>query len=174
MFSKKNTWFACLLFLFNPAAGAASPCKEALVYAEKNLSKIGRLEVNEEGYVYVNIEDHYIHDLIAFIEDQGFEKPPYFENSSLVGAHITVIYPEEATTYHLYQLSERGKSIRFKPKECIVVDAEKTGRKELEGVDKICLITIDAPELEKIRKKYGLPKPSHEFHITIGVHRENK
>ena len=54
--------------------------------------------------------------------------------------------------------------ISFIPKKCQVV--HPPGWKE---VDQVYFIVVDAPWLDQIREKYGLPKSKYAFHITIGV-----
>jgi hypothetical protein len=36
-------------------------------------------------------------------------------------------------------------------------------------MDEVYFVEVESPELDRLRKKYGLPKREYEFHITIGV-----
>ncbi|HEY2810429.1 MAG TPA: hypothetical protein VGJ00_03460 [Rhabdochlamydiaceae bacterium] len=136
--------------------------KEVLRYAEIHLPHWGILK-ERNGFVFVAIDAGYIYKLIHFISDEGFEEPPYFGLPDSAGAHITVIYPNEVEKYHLGKIKECGKRIYFTLQECQVVHPLK-----LAEVEELYLITVDVPELEKIRKKYGLPPAEYPFHITIG------
>lgn len=139
------------------------PCYELIDFAKQHLSNHGILK-NSGAFVYVDIDDQYIHKLISFIQEQGFDKPSYFENSDLVGAHITVIYPDEMKEYGIKEIRECGQEIAFALKECQIAHPPKW--KEGENV---FILLVEAPELDRIRQKYGLPKRVYDFHITIGV-----
>jgi len=69
----------------------APSCPVILNYIDKNLPHHGTLK-NSKGFVYVDLDDEYVHKLITFIQQDGFQEPPYFGDAALIGAHITVIY----------------------------------------------------------------------------------
>jgi len=141
----------------------APACELILEYIQRQLPHCGVLK-NSEGFVYVNVDDEYVHKLVSFIKDEGFEEPPYFGDAGLVGAHITVIYPDEVKKYGIKEIQECGKTINFTPKKCQVVRPPKW-----EKIDQVYFVVVEAPELDQIREKYGLPKREYDFHITIGV-----
>lgn len=141
-------------------------CPKILGYAKKHLPEDGILKSSQE-FVYVDIDDAYIHHLISFLKEDGFEEPEYFGTPDLVGAHITVIYPHEIKEYGMKHIAECGKRISFSPKECKMAHPPK-----LESIENVYFIVVDAPELDRIRKKYGLPHREHDFHITIGIKRK--
>jgi len=134
-----------------------------LEYIQGQLLHYGILK-NSDKFIYVDVDNEYIHKLISFIQDDGFIEPPYFGTSDLVGAHISVIYQEEMGKYNLDEIKECGNTISFIPKGCQII--RPVSWPEMEQV---CFIVVESPELDRIRKKYGLPKGEHEFHITIGV-----
>lgn len=138
-------------------------CSPILDYIHENLSCHGTLE-NSDGFVYVDVDDRYIRELIKFIKKEGFEEPPYFGRSDLVGAHITVVYPEEMKKYNVQCIEECGTSIQFIPRSCQIVHPPRW-----EEIDEVYFIVVDVPQLDDLRKKYGLPKREYDFHITIGV-----
>ncbi|HSX26391.1 MAG TPA: hypothetical protein VLE89_05225 [Chlamydiales bacterium] len=141
-------------------SGAENP---VLDYSKIQLPHTGVLKTNGQ-FVYVDLDDDYIHKLVPLIEEEGFEEPPYFGSPGLVGAHISVIYDEEMELYSLPPIQELGETIHFQVKECKIVSPPK-----MKGVDKVYFIVVEAPELNRIREKYGLPKREHQFHITVGV-----
>lgn len=114
--------------------------------------------------MYVDLDDAYIHKLVTFIQDKGFEEPPYFGNGNLVGAHISVIYPSELEKGEIEKIQEFGEEIHFEIKACEVVHPPKW-----QGIDEVYIIVVESPELDRIRMKYGLPAKKYDFHITIGV-----
>jgi Swiss Army Knife, 2H phosphoesterase domain len=128
-----------------------------LTYVEERLPHSGTLKATER-LVYVDVDDAYIHELIGLIPD--FEEPPYFGKQG-VGAHITVIYPDEKCA--ISEIEECGETIDFFPKGCIAVHPPNW-----KEVEEVYLLIVEAPELDRLREKYGLPARQYDFHITIG------
>jgi len=133
---------------------------QALEFALEYLPQTGILQQDETGFVYIDIDDAYIHALIPFLKEEGFEKPPYFERANGHGAHISVIYANEGITS---ELEERGSLIAFQIKECQIVHPPQWPDFEF------LLITLECPILDAIRQKYGLPPTKYAYHITIGI-----
>lgn len=124
---------------------------------------VGVLRENEEGFVYIDIDDRFIHDLVRFIESEGFEAPPYF-GPGRIGAHISVICKDEEK---YGPIEECGQIFSFTPVACQVVHPP-----HWTGVEEVYLIEVDVPGLDLIREKYGLPQKEFPFHIAIGVKRK--
>jgi hypothetical protein len=144
-------FFVCSCF-------AAVPHEERVLdYAEKTLPHSGVLK-KSNGFVYVDVDDAYIHELISFIQEEGFEEPPYFGKPPLCGAHISVMYAHE--TDDINDVEECGETMDFTIRQCMVWHS-------FSGKE-IYVILVDAPRLNGIRKKYGL-SPDADFHITLGV-----
>ncbi len=163
----KKIFMKCLIlvmvvFCNNCLAQEVPSCSRILNYVENHLPHCGILK-NLDGFVYVDLDDEYIHKLVSFIQEDGFEEPPYF-GKGLVGAHITVIYPEELKKFIIGEIQECGEAIDFTTKKCEVVYPSRW-----QGIDEVYLITVRSSKLDRIREKYGLPKQEYEFHITIGV-----
>lgn len=153
-----------LILLCSVAIAKEDPsCAPMLDYIQKNMQTSGTLR-NANGFVYVDVDDAYVHELIQFIQKEGFEEPPYFDGPGLVGAHITVVYPEEMKKYGVKSIEECGTSIYFTPRTCQIVHPPRW-----QEIDEVYFIVVDAPQLDNLRKKYGLPKREYDFHITIGV-----
>lgn len=141
-----------------------APFSEAVLkYTQNNLPNFGTLK-NANGFVYLDIDNKYIHELIQFIEKSGFQKPPYFEDIDVLGAHITVIYPNEMKQYNIQQIDETGLTIFFQPVECKLV-TPPNGKE----MGEVYFLVVDSPQLDQIREKYGLPNREDKFLITIGV-----
>lgn len=121
----------------------------------------GTLGEAENGFVYLHIDDAFIHDLIKFIEPDGFIEPPYFGKPGLIGAHISVFYADEPRTG---LIEEIGQTFSFSPAQCKII--QPPNWPEVEGV---YIIEVDSPELDAIRQKYGLGPRELGFHITIGI-----
>jgi hypothetical protein len=139
--------------------------KEIIEYIENHLVQAGTLKKTPEGFVYVDVDDDYIRQLISFIQNDGFEEPPYFDGPEGVGAHISVLSKEEGKDL---EIEELGQSIQFK-----VLGCQRVHPPQFKGVQEVYFITVEAPDLDLLRNRYELPKGLYEFHITIGVKRIN-
>lgn len=151
-----------LAVLCGGSAQEAPACSAILNYIQETLPQSGVLK-ESEGFVYVDVDDAYIHKLILFIQQEGFEEPPYF-GDGLVGAHISVMDPGEVEKYGVGKIQEFGERVDFVLKECHVVHPP-----QWREIDEVYFVAVEAPELDRIREKYGLPKKLYDFHITIGV-----
>jgi hypothetical protein len=167
-----NTYI-CLLAsvfgIFHQIQPAVKPyyTEKMLNFIFTRLPKHGILRKDEQGMVYVNIDNNYIYKLLEFIKQEKFQAPPYF-GEGMHGAHITVMNPEEVLYYAIGDIKECGHVIKFEPKDCKIVHPETWAKGE-----QAYLITVEAPILHQLREKYGLPKNKYDFHITIGVKPKN-
>ena len=140
--------------------------REILDFAERNLPTVGVLKQDERGFVYVDLPDSYIYDLYPMIQEAGVEIPPYFDFEGAYGAHISVILSAEALPTGA--LEEVGNTVSF-----TITDCQSVKPFGWAGIDKVYFLTVECPELEKLREKYGLSSKinGHEFHITIALKR---
>lgn len=167
--------FCCFFFTISAAepAGygvpllppAPSPRWEQVVdFAQQTLPLEGQLVAKSDGYVYLKVDDRYIHLLFPLLglKEEGFQEPPYFRRKDAPGAHISVIYAGE----HIAP-KELGQTFHFTLKRIILVKASK--------FKTYAVLQVNSPELEKLREKYGLsPKLfGHEFHISIAQKTEH-
>lgn len=134
----------------------------------KTVPLYGKLKQANDGYVYVDVSNNFINGIFPLIRDPDAEKPPYFEAKyQKVGAHISVIKSEEAEM--LEDIEEIGEEFAFK-----LGPLKSTEPEGWDDMDRVWFIQLEAPELEQLRKKYGLSKKlnGHEFHITVAVKRK--
>lgn len=131
---------------------------EVVQYAKEKLPHEGVLMSNSHGYVYLKVDDAYIHQLFPMlkIKGEGYREPPFFRRKNSPGAHISVFYSNE----HIHP-KELGEKFSFKIKKMAVVKQKRA---------KYLVLQVESPELERLREKYGLgPKLyGHEYHISIG------
>ena len=135
-------------------------CPEFLKEVRENFPLKGILKQESDGFTYVDLDDRYIHELIGQLPREGFKEPDYF-GPGLIGAHITVIMPDEWSSVR--GVEECGTEVSFSLKGCEIVHPKR------EDIDEIFLITLTAPFLEALRSKYGLLKCMFDFHITLGI-----
>ncbi|MBX7066223.1 MAG: hypothetical protein K1X28_03225 [Parachlamydiales bacterium] len=121
----------------------------------------GTLGQCEDGFVYLDLDDAFVHDLVKYIEPDGFVEPPYFDKTGLIGAHISVFYAKEAPQGLIEEL---GQTYSFTPTHCMAVQPL-----HWDGIEEVYIIEVESPELDALRAKYGLQPWEFGFHITIGV-----
>ena len=149
-----------LVFISFTSACYAFLHTDIKTYIEQNLPIEGILEQTENGFVYVKVSDNYIYELHKFIQNEGYIFPPYF-GENFVGAHITVINSKDSPEM---MIEELGLLVTFKIVGCEIVYPQT-----LQGVEVAYILTVNAPILDAIRRKYGLPEPLFPYHITVGV-----
>ena len=129
-------------------------------YAKTTLPQEGVLIQKSDGFVYLKVDDQYIHALLPLLnlQSQGFKEPPYFRKNDSPGAHISVFYSDEIE----HPLKEKGRFFPFELKNIVIVSPRR-------GIQ-YAVLQVESPALEQLRKKYGKPSKlhGHEFHITLG------
>ncbi len=132
--------------------------QEAINYAKENLPMEGELKIKSSGFVYLKVDDDYIHTLFPMLglKAEGFKEPPYFRTKEAPGAHISVFYEDE----HIVP-TEIGQYFHFELKQITIIKTSKD--------TSYAILQVESPELEKLREEYGLsPKLfGHEFHISL-------
>ena len=125
----------------------------------------GILKQTDDGYIYLSVSNDVIHGLFSLIDEENIEKALYGD----IGAHISVMNEDEFEEE--IKIGEIGKEFVFKLGK--FHSTEPDGWDEME---RVWFITCISPELEKLRKKYGLPKTyknmGHEFHCTIAIRKK--
>jgi hypothetical protein len=133
-----------------------------LMRAAKQLQCYGKLARSDNNLIYLDVDDAYIHQLFPFLKKEQIKKPDYFKEGS-VGAHISVIYPEEPAVIMDKYL---GKEYHFKIKELVTAEIHSKNYH---------VLLVDSPMLEQLRNNHDLPSKLNfknyfiDFHITIGV-----
>jgi hypothetical protein len=128
-----------------------------LSYAKEKLQNQGTLQQTSDGFTYLKVSDKYISELIKQVARPGFELPT--AQISVDGAHIAVIQGNEAKNIKLLEL---GQTVNFKPLGFYTI---------VQHDKEYFMLAVEAPDLAKLRKKYGLTAQpdNHAFNITIGV-----
>ena len=133
-----------------------------LIRAGLHLASNGKLALSDKNFLYLDIDDEYIHQLFPLLQNQQAKKPDYFGEKS-VGAHVTVIYPKENKIINRNDLDQEHHFIIEE-----IVTAEL-------GEKIYYILLVDSPSLLQLRRRYNLSDKlsfkgySIGFHITIGV-----
>ena len=130
----------------------------------KEVKLKGQLEQTKDGFVYVDVPDEIVHGFSAAIDNPDTKKPPYWTKSfNKVGAHISVISKDDAKDL---DINEIGTEIEY-----TLDNMRHLNPAGWDEMSRVYFISVKSPQLESIRKKYGLPAKDHghEFHITVAV-----
>ncbi|KAF3361675.1 Uncharacterized protein PHSC3_001798 [Chlamydiales bacterium STE3] len=131
---------------------------QLLNYAKNNFPLEGRLVTQPDGFTYIKVDDRYIVELFPLLglKEEGFLAPPYFRTKDAPGAHISVFYVDEHVAPE-----EVGQTFRFDLEQIVIVQPSHDTR--------YAVLQVKAPELEQLRKKYGLTPKLHnqEYHISL-------
>jgi hypothetical protein len=130
----------------------------------------GEGTIQQSGdYCYLNIDDRYIHQIYPMlVKYDHVDKPDYFSVPNGIGAHISVIYPEEMVKI---LPSSVGQKHVFSV--CSLFKAQYEGKEYF-------ALSIMSPSLSAFRQLHYLtPRPIWKrqevmFHITVGVRNQNK
>ncbi len=137
---------------------------EIIDYITETLPLYGNLNCDDRGFIYLDIVNEYIYELLPFLETSGVQPPPYFDGIFHNGAHVSVaLISEKYLTPDIQSLQEE---ISFSITGCYFVEPQNWT-----DIEKLWFLTIDSPKLLEIREELGLsPKiDGREFNITIGV-----
>lgn len=137
--------------------------KKVMDWAQTHLSQTGVLKEGKDGFVYLKVDDNYVHQLFPLLDYPGYVEPPYFRRSDSPGAHISVFYVDERN--RTGPIKEIGQTFSFKIARIALVPPHK--------YKEWIVMQVEAPELEKLREKYGVSPllKNHEFHITLAKRR---
>lgn len=151
-----------ILFLFSCYAnsyvvnGLKIHNPDLLQYVQSYMPKTGILQVSNNGYVYLDLDNNYLGEILKQLKDSRYLLK---RNVNNIGAHILVMHNAESKGK---QIKEIGQQFKFKPLGFYTVVMDEY---------EYFMLAIDAPELANLRQKYGLnPKVNgHAFNIIVGV-----
>jgi hypothetical protein len=127
----------------------------------------------ESTYCYLKIDDRFILESFPRIKEkikEEIELPTYFSTLS-IGAHISIIYPEEIKTEGMkdnLKNENQDSLLAFDISQLIKISVfNKT----------YYVLSVISPSLEAVRKKHSLPSSLNfkgllvPFHITLAIKR---
>ncbi len=127
----------------------------------------GILKQKDNGYLYIEVCKDFIAEALPLIDAQGKIVPPrHYTSKKGIGAHISLMYENEQILNEIWEIKELGQEFTFTVMELRTVKLNKNNK-----MQKLWLVAVIAPELEKLRESYGLSSKlkNHDFHITIGI-----
>ena len=138
-----------------------------------SLKLSGRLIGSQSGWVLLEVPNAVVRGFFAALDVPGIELPPGSSGGGL-RAHISVMRKDEVDSIGgLQKITELGKHFYYQVGELQEVKTEGW-----EDIERAWFLSARSPELEKLRKSYGLtPEPerdgeTYHFHITVAVRRK--
>lgn len=154
-------YFFLFLFILSPLAAKEDHRVEdqpVAIEKAKALLGYGTLKQKENGFVYLDVSNEFIKEILPLLDHEGELRPPPMASRS-VGAHISVFYEKENIVP-----GELGSDFSFDVKEIRSFTLNTR-----DGLKKLWVMAVHSPELENLRKAYGCtPKLNgHDFHISL-------
>ena len=155
---------ACFFSVF-----AATPIvldsPQVLTFAKTKLPHEGILKQTLDGFLYVELPEEYVFELIPLISTGSACPPPYFDKGK-IGAHISVAYSEEMESIRPSKIPYLGKKVFFS-----IRNLEKVELQNSKLGSEVYFLTVESPQIAEIRSSLDLPPKikSYGFHITIAV-----
>ncbi len=126
----------------------------------------GRLVASKSGWGLLEVPNAIVRGLFAALHEPGVELPP--NKAGSLNAHISVFTKADVEAIGgVDKLTERGKVFKYQLGP--VQSVQPKGWKEMSLV---YFVQVRSPELQALRKSYGLtplPNGDHDFHITLAV-----
>jgi hypothetical protein len=148
---------------YKQAAKATSP-------TSVSYSLAGRLYISRNGWGMISVPNALVRGAFDALDEIGAQLP--YNEDGVLNAHISVFRPEEVQKIGPASITERGHLFHYSLGR--LAEVTPAG---WPGVGKAWLIEVKSPELEALRKSYGLTplmnNNKHQFHITIGIRRRN-
>jgi hypothetical protein len=140
--------------------------------AGKSPLLIGRLYRSRTGFGLLTVPNALGIGIFKSLREPGLELP-ISESFKRYNAHITVFHPDEINEIEASgrKISEWNHEFEYRPTILKVFEP-----KGWEGVSRCWVQQVASPDLQTLRKTYGLtplPKGDHEFHITVGIRKKH-
>lgn len=143
--------------------------KQAADTPELVYNLVGQL-YHTQGWILLSVPNALVRGYYAAMREPGIELPPGPHGDDL-NAHISVIRPDELTKIGgPDRVTERGKQFTYTTGRTYTVEPEWP------DVAKVWYLRVHSPELQTLRRSYGLSSLPNEgqfdFHITLAVRRK--
>ncbi len=150
----------------HPGNETQAGCKVAAA-TELSYSLKGKLYLSKSGWILMAVPNAIGHGAFQALHEAGAELPMK-DSTGQYSAHVSVIRPEEVEQLGgPGKITERGEQFGYTLGA--VRSCDPAGWPE---VSRCWMIEVRSPELEKLRKSYGLsalPKVDFKFHVTFAI-----
>lgn len=148
--------------------GATVALLKAAATASPAYALHGRIYLSNSGWLLMSVPNALVRGAFDALHEPGAELPP---GPSGLNAHVSVMSKEEVERVGADRITERGHYARY-----MITGLKEVVPSGWQDMSKVWFLEVRSPELEKIRKSYGLPPiPSGDrpFHITLAVRRKH-
>lgn len=129
----------------------------------------GTLYLSSTGWLLLSVPNALVQGLFTSLRVPGVELPPSGPDGKL-NAHITVMTKSEVARIGADKINERGKQFHYTVGRFVEVDPDGWP-----DISSAYLLTVFAPELQALRRSYGLSSIPAEgtkpFHVTCAIRR---
>lgn len=129
----------------------------------------GRLYLSPSNWLMLSVPNSVVRGFFDALHEPGAEL--WLDSRGKLEAHISVMRSEEVEAIGPDNITERGHTFGY------TLGPLKKVNPPMPGYNAVWFITVKSPELEALRKSYGLTKRpmnnEYEFHITIGRRKVN-
>jgi hypothetical protein len=133
---------------------------------------VGKLYKSNSGWILLKVPNAFVRGIFDSMDEPGIELPPRdSEEDQRLNAHISVMRPEELESIGgPNNVTERGRDFRY-----TIGKMKSFNPRGWAAMSKCWVMEVKSPELEKLRKSYGLTAipgdGGYPFHITVAVRR---
>lgn len=130
---------------------------------ENSYSMHGKIYLSSSGWLLLSVPAALVRGAFDALNEPGIELYKY-EGS--FNPHITIMTSDEVTSIGADNITDRGHTANYR------ISGLKHVKPSGKDISRVWFLEVKSPDLEKIRKSYGLtplPKGDHQFHITIGA-----
>jgi len=122
----------------------------------------GRLYVTPGGWLMLSVPNAVVRGLYDALREPGAE---LWLHDGKLNAHISVMHADEVTEIGAENITERGHEFSY------TLGQLKQVNPDMPGYNAVWFVEVKSPELEQLRKSYGLSKRprnnEYQFHITV-------
>jgi hypothetical protein len=129
----------------------------------------GLLYLDQSGWLLLGVPNPLVRGVYAALRAPGVELPPSDTREGLQ-AHISVMTKDEVDLVGPDRVNERGKQFHYTLGRLYEVEPD-----DWPGVDRVWYVRVHSPELQQLRRSYGLSSlpggGEKDFHVTVAVRR---
>lgn len=130
----------------------------------------GTLYLGKKGWVLLSVPNALVRGVFQAMDEPGIELPPGPDGK--LEAHISVMSDTDIESIGgAEKITERGKQFHYSIGRLLSVQPDGW-----EGVNRVWFLTVHSPDLQALRRSYGLSSLPHDgeyvFHLTCAIRRK--
>jgi hypothetical protein len=165
-------WVAAVFRLGQSLTKQAAEDEEDGGTPELSSDLAGQLYLSAGDWLLLSVPNALVHGIFSALGAPGVELPPGRDGGRM-NAHIVVMHPEEvARAGGADQITERGKQFHYSLGR--LYESAPDEDWHWPGMARIWSVRVHSPELQALRRSYGLPSlpdSTHGFHVVVACRR---